>query len=33
MPNQSTIQASTLRTVLTQAGITRTEFPDAYEQA
>ena len=33
MPNHSTIKASTLRTVLAQAGITRAEFPDAYEQA
>ena len=33
MPNHSTIKASTLRTILTQAGITRAEFPDAYEQA
>ena len=33
MPNHSTIQASTLRTVPTQAGITRTESPDAYEQS
>jgi hypothetical protein len=33
MPNHSTIKASTLRTVLTQAGITQAEFPDAYEQA
>jgi hypothetical protein len=33
MPNHLTIRASTLRTVLTQAGITRDEFLDAYEQA
>ena len=33
MPNHSTIKASTLRTVLGQAGITRAEFLDAYEQA
>ena len=33
MPNHSTIKASTLRTVLNQAGITRAEFLDAYEQA
>ena len=33
MPNHSTIKASTLRTVLTQAGISRNEFLDAYEQA
>jgi len=28
-----TIKASTLRTVLTQAGISRDEFLNAYEQA
>jgi hypothetical protein len=33
MPNHSTIKASTLRTVLTQAGVSRNEFLDAYEQA
>lgn len=33
MPNHSTIKSSTLRTVLTQAGITRDEFLNAYEQA
>jgi predicted RNA binding protein YcfA (HicA-like mRNA interferase family) len=33
MPNHSTIKASTLRTVLTQAGINRAEFLDAYERA
>ena len=33
MPNHGTIKASTLRTVLTQAGIARGEFLDAYEQA
>ena len=33
MPNHATIKASTLRTVLTQAGITRADFLDAYEQA
>ena len=32
MPNHSTIKASTLRTVLTQAGINRDEFLDAYER-
>jgi predicted RNA binding protein YcfA (HicA-like mRNA interferase family) len=31
MPNHSTIKASTLRTVLTQAGINRDEFLNAYE--
>jgi predicted RNA binding protein YcfA (HicA-like mRNA interferase family) len=33
MPNHSTIKASTLRTILTQTGITRDEFLDAYERA
>ena len=33
MPNHSTIKASTLRTILNQAGITRAEFLDAYEQS
>jgi predicted RNA binding protein YcfA (HicA-like mRNA interferase family) len=33
MPNHSTLRASTLRTILTQAGITRDEFLSAYEQA
>jgi predicted RNA binding protein YcfA (HicA-like mRNA interferase family) len=33
MPNHSTLKSSTLRTVLTQAGITRDEFLGAYEQA
>jgi len=32
MPNHSTLKASTLRTVLTQAGIPRREFLDAYEK-
>lgn len=31
MPNHSTIKASTLRTILTQAGIAREEFLRAYE--
>ena len=30
MPNQSTIKKSTLRTILTQARISRDEFLDAY---
>jgi predicted RNA binding protein YcfA (HicA-like mRNA interferase family) len=30
MPNHSKIKASTLRTICTQAGITREEFLDAY---
>jgi predicted RNA binding protein YcfA (HicA-like mRNA interferase family) len=32
MPNHSTIKASTLRTILTQAGIARDDFLRAYEQ-
>ena len=31
MPNHSTIKASTLRTILTQAGIARDDFLRAYE--
>jgi hypothetical protein len=33
LPNHSTIRASTLRTVLTQSGITREDFLRAYEQS
>lgn len=33
MPNHSTITASTLRTILTQAGISREEFLRAYDQS
>ncbi len=33
MPNHSTIKASTLRTILTQADIAREEFLHAYEQS
>ena len=33
MPNHSIIKASTLRTILTQAGIAREEFLRAYERA
>lgn len=33
MPNHATIKASTLRTILSQAGIPRDEFLKAYEQA
>ena len=33
MPNHSTIKASALRTILTQAGIARDEFFHAYEQS
>ena len=32
MPNHNTLKASTLRTILTQAGIPRREFLDAYEK-
>jgi predicted RNA binding protein YcfA (HicA-like mRNA interferase family) len=33
MPGHSTIKASTLRTILTQAGIARDDFLRAYEQS
>jgi predicted RNA binding protein YcfA (HicA-like mRNA interferase family) len=33
MPNHSTIKASTLRTILTQAGIDRDDFLRAYEHS
>ena len=33
MPNHATIKASTLRTILTQAGIAREEFLRAYERS
>ena len=33
LPGHRTIKASTLRTVLTQSGISRDEFLRAYEQA
>ncbi|MBW1973266.1 MAG: type II toxin-antitoxin system HicA family toxin [Deltaproteobacteria bacterium] len=33
MPNHSKIKASTLRTICTQAGITREEFLNAYNRA
>ena len=33
MPNHATIKASTLRTILTQAGIAREDFLRAYEQS
>jgi len=33
MPNHRRIKGSTLRTILTQAGIPRDEFLAAYEQA
>jgi len=32
MPNHPTIKASTLRTICTQAGISRDDFLNAYEQ-
>jgi predicted RNA binding protein YcfA (HicA-like mRNA interferase family) len=32
MPNHPTIKASTLRTICTQAGISRQEFLNAYEK-
>jgi predicted RNA binding protein YcfA (HicA-like mRNA interferase family) len=32
MPNHRTIKSSTLRMILTQAGISRDEFLDAYEE-
>jgi len=31
LPNHRTIKSSTLRTILTQAGIARDEFLEAYE--
>jgi predicted RNA binding protein YcfA (HicA-like mRNA interferase family) len=33
MPNHATLKASTLRTILTQAGIAREDFLRAYEEA
>jgi len=33
MPNHPKIKASTIRTICTQAGISREEFLDAYEKA
>jgi len=33
MPNHRTIKGSTLRTILTQAGISRDEFLKSYEEA
>ncbi len=32
MPNHRTLKASTLRTILTQAGISREDFLRAYEE-
>jgi hypothetical protein len=31
MPNHRTIKGSTLRTILTQSGISRDDFLDSYE--
>ncbi len=33
MPNHATLKASTLRTISTQAGISRKDFLDAYEKS
>ncbi len=33
IPNHPTLKASTLRTICTQAGISRGEFLEAYEQS
>lgn len=33
MPNRRTMKSSTLRTILTQAGISREDFLRAYEKA
>lgn len=33
MPNHPTLKSSTLRTILTQAGIPRDDFLDAYRKA
>ena len=33
MPNHRRLKGSTLRTILTQAGISREAFPNAYAQA
>lgn len=33
MPNHPTLKSSTLRTILTQAGIRRNDFLDAYRNA
>ena len=33
MPNHPTLKSSTLRTILTQAGISRNDFLDAYHNA
>jgi predicted RNA binding protein YcfA (HicA-like mRNA interferase family) len=32
MPNHNTLKSSTLRTILTQAGIPRNDFLDAYHK-
>jgi len=33
MPNHATLKSSTLRSILTQSGISRDEFLSAYEQS
>lgn len=33
MPNHRTLKSSTLRTIVTQSGISRDEFMDAYDDA
>lgn len=33
IPNHSTIKSSTLRTTLTQVGVSRDEFLEAYDKA
>lgn len=33
MPNHRTIKGSTLRTILTQIGVSRDDFMEAYEKA
>ena len=33
MPNHATLKSSTLRTILTQAGIRRDDFLEAYDRA
>lgn len=33
MPNHRTIKGSTLRTIISQCGISREDFMDAYEKA
>jgi hypothetical protein len=33
MPNHATLKASTLRTIITRAGVTREDFLRAYEES